>query len=285
VPGTDRKCEFEFKGKKRSFLIYAPQKFNPCAPTPLIVDAHGAGETAEEHAGLKPFRIWPDGLGSGWRLVADREGFVVISLQALDDFRTNADLDYVFEVERMATQVANVDPARVYMTGISNGGFFTVGAGCRDQGVFRGVAPVAGGTRTQSCPMSRPTPYVGFHAKTDTTIPYSNGLDGAKLWAQSNHCKSGPTPSLAFGGPDTDKREVCLKSGPGFTPPWNLTACSTTAPVSTCETWEQCDEGAKVTFCTVNAEKQLVGGHILYINDTQLSLAAVAWEAFKELAK
>ena len=32
-----------------------------------------------------------------------------------------------------------------------------------------------------------------------------------------------------------------------------------------------------------DGESQPVGGHILYFNDTQLSLAAVAWEFFQSL--
>ena len=51
--------------------------------------------------------------------------------------------------------------------------------------------------------------------------------------------------------------------------------------MSTCETWDHCDDDVKVTFCSVNGEKQYVGGHVLYFNDTKLSLAAVAWEFFK----
>jgi poly(3-hydroxybutyrate) depolymerase len=182
----------------------------------------------------------------------------------------------------MAAMMPNLDPARVLMTGLSNGGFFTTSTGCRDQNAFRGFAPVSGGMRTPACASTHAHPYIGFNAKTDEIIPYAEGQSGAKLWAQTNHCKNGPNPSLTFGGPSTDPRTICLASGPGFTPPWRLVNCSHAGAVSTCQTWDQCDDNVKVTFCTINADTQLAGGHVLYFNDTHVSLAAVAWEFFKE---
>ena len=122
---------------------------------------------------------------------------------------------------------------------------------------------------------------IAFHAKGDSIVPYSGGHDGAVMWAAANHCKSGPTPSLTFGGPQADDRALCLASTGDTSAPWKLAACDKSAPPTTCETWDQCDEGVKVVFCTVSSDKQPVGGHILYFNDTGLSLAAVSWEFFK----
>ena len=76
-----------------------------------------------------------------------------------------------------------------------------------------------------------------------------------------------------------------LHSGPGATPPWSLVACDPAAPATTCETWDQCDGGVEATYCTVAPDHarhfDTTGGHILYLNDTNLSLAAVAWEYFE----
>lgn len=54
-------------------------------------------------------------------------------------------------------------------------------------------------------------------------------------------------------------------------------------PQTTCVGWDQCDEGVEVMFCTVDAGTQNLGGHILYTNDTGLSLGAVTWQFFKKL--
>src|SRR5262245_9449769 len=52
TPGTDRQCTFDYGGKSRSFLVYAPANYDPCTPVSVVVDAHGATESAEMHAGL-----------------------------------------------------------------------------------------------------------------------------------------------------------------------------------------------------------------------------------------
>lgn len=287
APGSDRRCTFEYGGKTREFLLYAPPNFNACAPTAVVVDAHGATENMRQHAGLERFGVWPEGLGSGWRVVADREGFVVVTPQGIDDLWKPAyDVGFLVEVQSRVAAVTKVDPKRVFLTGISNGGFLSYATACSNvPDVFRGFAPISAGLESTLCSTTHRAPLIAFHAPTDTNVPFDDGKRAAALWAATNHCAGGPTRSLTFGGPNTDKREVCLASGPGFTPPWSLTACRAASAVSTCDTWEGCDDGGKVTFCTVEGSAQLVGGHILYVNDTRLSLAAVAWDYFKQSAQ
>jgi len=282
TPGSDRKCTFEVGGQERSFLVYAPKSYDPCAPAAVVVDAHGATESAEQHAGLEPFRTWPAGLGSGWRVVADRKGFVVVTPQGIGNFWNENDVDYLVEVDARVRKIARVDPARVYLTGISNGGFLSYWAACRDLDIFRGFAPIAGSASSPGCKISRPAPLIAFHAKGDTVVPYAGGKRGAEGWAKSNGCKKGPTPSLTFGGKKADARELCLASEAGDK--WRLAACGPSAPETTCQTWDECDGGVKVTLCDVPGEQQPVGGHILYFNDTKLSLAAVTWEFFEQSA-
>ena len=114
------------------------------------------------------------------------------------------------------------------------------------------------------------------------------GQAAFQLWVKSNHCKNGPKGTLRFGGPQSDTRAVCLAGAPGGAPPWKLVACDPAAPETTCETWDQCDGGVDATFCTVPADKDhhfdTTGGHILYVNATKLSLAAVAWSYLSEVA-
>jgi polyhydroxybutyrate depolymerase len=282
--GSQRTCRFTFDGVERSFLLYAPPSYKPCAPTALVVDAHGRTETAEEQAGLAPFRKWPTGIGSGWRLVADREGFVVATPQGIDNAWDPKDVDFILEVEKKMHKVATIDPKRVYLSGISNGGFLSYWTGCRGTDVFKGFAPVSGATamkdKEASC-AAKPAPLIAFHAVGDSLVPFEGGKKGAEMWAAVNHCKGEPKTTMTFGGPAGDPRAVCLESGPNATPPFKLAKCTETAPVTTCQSWTNCDRGAPVVFCSVPGDNQPVGGHVLYFNDTRLSLAAVAWDFFK----
>jgi poly(3-hydroxybutyrate) depolymerase len=284
TPGTDRKCTLNVGGQARELLLYAPATFDPCKPAALVVDAHGSSETDAEQAGLQPFMDWPSGLGSGWRLVADREGFLVAQPQGIGNQWTQPDTDFMLQIPAVVAQAANVDPKRVFMTGISNGGELTYWTGCRDTAVFRGFAPVSGFGQ-EACPLTHPAPLIAFHSADDMLVPLADGQAAFQMWVASNHCKAGPVASWQFGGPSTDPREVCLSSGAGQTPPWKLAACDPSAPATTCQTWSQCDGGVEASFCVVPADQQhhfaQTGGHVLYINGTNLSLAAVAWEFFK----
>lgn len=280
APGTERECRFDFGGVERRFLVYAPVSYDPCSPNAVVVDAHGATETAEQHAGLEPFMTWPNGLGSGWRLVADREGFVVVTPQGIGNVWNPTDVDFVVEVQQKVTAIANVDPERVYLTGISNGGFLSYWTACRDLGVFKGFAPVAGGY-DGACDVTQTAPLIGFHATGDSIVPYQAGINGATTWAEALHCSTGPTPSESHGGNASAGKEHCIASTGNDQ--WQLVACDPSLPATTCQSWSDCDGGQRVTFCDVPGANQPVGGHILYFNDTQLSLAAVAWEFFQSL--
>src|SRR5689334_5384354 len=75
--GQERLCSVDVGGVRREYLLYAPASFDARKPAALFVDAHGTGEDMAQQAGTEAFFDWPAGLGSGFRLVADREGFLV----------------------------------------------------------------------------------------------------------------------------------------------------------------------------------------------------------------
>lgn len=279
VAGTDRKCSYTFKGKKRSFLVHVPARYDACAgKVPLVVDAHGATETAEMQLGTEVFRAFPGGLGSGWRLVSDKEGFVSVFPQGIGNVWEEADADFVLDVKKKLVAMGNIDEAKTFLTGISNGGFLTYWTACRAGNGFAGYSVVSGGANDAACTGNGAAPLVAFHAEGDSVVPAANGDAAVKAWSDANGC-TGAGTSLKFGGAGTDERAVCLAGGPDEG--WSLTACSASSPQTTCEVKTGCKGGGTVTYCKVNAAKQPVGGHILYFNDTKLSLAAVSWELFR----
>lgn len=285
APGADRKCTLMIGGQPREVLLYAPKSWDPCKPVALVVDAHGTSETDAEQAGLVPFLDWPNGLGSGFRLVADQEGFLVVEPQGLQNAWDTTDADFMLAIPAWVKKVADVDPKRTYMSGISNGGALTYWTACKDTDTFRAFAPVSGYGVT-SCKVTHPAPLIAFHTPDDKIVPMSDDQASFQAWVATNHCKQGPAPSLRFGGPQSDPGAVCLKEAPKWH--WSLDACDAAAPATTCQTWSGCDGGFEATFCQVPADMvnhyDQTGGHVLYINGTGLSLAAVAWQVWKKAA-
>ncbi|HKU38774.1 MAG TPA: hypothetical protein VJR89_11525 [Polyangiales bacterium] len=292
-PGEDRKCMFNFMGQMKKVYIYAPPSYNACAPAALIVDCHGASESAEVHIGTERFSAdAPLGYGSSWRRAVQGDNAIVVTPEG-NGLRWSATSDppYLNTVADMVEKIAKVDPEKVYITGISMGGMVTVATGCKDTKRWRGMAPVA--MLSQGCnSIERPIPHIAFHAMTDQLTSYADDQMLATKMASLNGCEMTPT-TITYGGPMGNQDPwacFAMKYGIGspdakdpFTIP--LSACPADREVSSCKVWTGCKEGVEVRFCTVAAQGQQLGGHLLYRNNTSLALGPVAWNFFKKFWK
>lgn len=292
----DRLCKLMVGGQQREFYIYASPQYDPCKPASLIMDCHGLSESIDVHIGKEGFNLtgqmFPKGYGSGWRMAVKNDNAIVVTPAGLNESWTTAtDVPFVNKAADQVELIAKVDPERVYVTGISMGGMMTVATGCDNAKRWRGMAPIA--MLAQSCTkLDRPTPTISFHSMTDQLTSYPDDRRNMEHIAQLNHCKSGPTDSLHYGGTMSLPDAVCytMPNGvgdPDAPDPLNipLQACPSSLPQTTCVTWSECDDGVEVVFCTVPASSQPIGGHILYNNDGLLDLAEVAWPFFKKYWK
>jgi polyhydroxybutyrate depolymerase len=136
-----------------------------------------------------------------------------------------------------------IDPARVYATGMSNGGMMAHRLACEAADVFRAVAAVAGTEAVPNCQPSRPVSVLHIHALDDTHVLYQGGagadafrdrsqvMDFVSVpvtmsrWAQRLQCALPPKPVLA-------------------------------QPGARCEAYAGCAGGAQLQLCTVDS-----GGH------------------------
>ena len=145
---------------QRQVLLHAPRRANK--PRPLVIALHGAGETGSDFAD-----------DTGFSRLADREGFLVAypSAGGPNSFWNISGqapgANDVEALERSLDQLEAavcVDRARVFVTGVSNGGGHDGAAGCDLSERLAGVASVAGGYRSlppaspsARCPSSRST--------------------------------------------------------------------------------------------------------------------------------
>jgi polyhydroxybutyrate depolymerase len=223
-------------GVVRHFDVHVPASYDPTRPTPVVLDFHGYTSNASQQALLSRMNaasdaagyvaVHPQGSGStpSWNAGAccgsaaaesvDDIGFVDAMLDALE------------------TELC-IDPARVYATGFSNGGFLAYRLACERADRIAAIAPVAGVLGVASCAPSRPVPVLHFHGTLDTLVPYQgsdqNGFpsvhDTVAGWAARNGCAG--VPAVTFAQCDT-----------------------------ACETHAACAAGAEVTLCTITG-----GGH------------------------
>jgi poly(3-hydroxybutyrate) depolymerase len=287
APGDERTCMLG----SREYIVHAGKTMNPCEPVALVIDAHGATETAPQQLGKEAFcssssLCW-NGLGSGWAAESDTPGggFIVVFPQGNNNMWSASDADFMLDIVEEMKTLADIDPNKIYMTGISNGAFLTYQTGCPHSDVFRGMSPNAGGTTCSR--ITRPIPSITFDAEPD--FAYAGAVAATEALAELNGCAAEAKPWLTIDGSGSYTEAVCRTAKQDTMA--TLVPCSevTSAEVepTVCKIWEECDEDVKVAFCEVapntehGASNAAVDAHIIYENNTILNTPSMAWRFFK----
>src|SRR4051794_17532905 len=106
---------------------------------------------------------------------AARSGFAVAypTASANHFWSIDGDLDKLSRTLDAIEKVACIDPARVYVSGISNGGFMATVVACRMAGRIAAAALFAPGiTGIGDCAPARPISVLEVHGTSDPIVPY-----------------------------------------------------------------------------------------------------------------
>ena len=156
----------------RSYAIWVPKDYNRKKQDwPLMVFLHGYGECGDmpdlliKHGPIKE------------AVMRDNSDFIIIAPQSpkvqVAQART-AWLDIDKDVMLIMDEVERdfrVDKSRVYLTGISMGGFGTFALAAEHPGMFAAVAPICGGGEPAKAPKYGKTPFWIFHGEKDHVVP------------------------------------------------------------------------------------------------------------------
>jgi polyhydroxybutyrate depolymerase len=171
-------------GLTRTYAVHLPNGERPSSPVPLVVVFHGGGGNAANAARM-----------TGMDAKADREGFIAVfpdgtgrrpgagMLLTWNTWRCcgpalDNNVDDVAFVRAMVAQVADqypVNRARIYATGLSNGGMMTYRVGCELSDLFAAIAPVAGALDTDQCRPGSPVSAIIFHGTADQHVRFEGG--------------------------------------------------------------------------------------------------------------
>ena len=192
-------------GQIRKFLVYVPDSYDPERPAPLVISIHG-------------FVQWPAHQQSmtGWNILADEYGFLVVYPQGtgfplrwntrpLEENPGAMDQELLFfsDLIEDLSLTYNIDPARIYANGMSNGGGMSDLLACVFSDRIAAIGGVAGAYAQprEDCQPPRPVPVIGFHGLDDQIVPYLGGSssrddefvfpaieDWAANWAELNAC-------------------------------------------------------------------------------------------------
>ena len=173
----------------RGYLEKLPPDYatNPTKKYPVLFFLHGSGETGNgspsELQKVKahgPPLLIENGHNMCFTVNGVEECFIVISPQLANGIGGwwTSILNDFFNYVLNGPQNYRIDKNRVYLTGLSLGGWGTyIGAGDPSvPDIFAAAAPVSAFGNGNGCTISaRKIPMWGFHGESDGTISYSNG--------------------------------------------------------------------------------------------------------------
>jgi polyhydroxybutyrate depolymerase len=193
-------------------------------PLPVVLVLHGGGGDAAGMERLSGFdaaagrygfiAVYPDGYRRSW---ADGRGSSAADQAGVDDVACLGAL-----VTRVDTD-DDGDPARTYVTGISNGGMMSYRLACDPGGRIRAFAPVAAGMPAPldgSCHPARPVPMLEIAGTADPIVPYGGGPVTVLGTGGRGEVRSAPetagTPSPAAGTPGRVAASTCRSPSSGW---------------------------------------------------------------------
>ncbi len=166
-------------GEDRPYLLFVPTTYDPATPTPLVISIHGYMEWPSHQAQI-----------SGWNELAEEDGFMVVYPEGVGfprRWRTGSpsrapedplvDVRFISDLIDALARDYNIDPARIYANGLSNGGGMSFLLGCALADRIAAVGGVSGGYLypMDECKPSRPVPMIVFHGTADPIVPYLGG--------------------------------------------------------------------------------------------------------------
>lgn len=148
------------------YQVYLPAEWNKSRSWPVILFLHGAGERGSD--GLAQTQV---GLGGGIRFHPERFPAVVVMPQCRKDARwTDPEMEaQVFAALAKSIKEFRGDTKRVYLTGLSMGGYGAFAYAARRAGQFAAVVPICGGVVRRGEPPPPGDPYAETAAKIGKT--------------------------------------------------------------------------------------------------------------------
>jgi polyhydroxybutyrate depolymerase len=195
-------------GIERTYILHVPESVSN--PAPLVFVLHGGGGSGKHMNKL-----------TGFNKVSDKHGFIVCYPDGIDKHWNDGrkvtqsyvngvevnDVKFISLLIDTLESKYNIDSARIYGCGISNGGMMSFRLGCELNNKIAAIAPVAISMSEylyNSCVPGKPVPLLYIFGNEDPLVPYEGGSirfsrgkvvsvqNTLGLWVKNNDCNEIP---------------------------------------------------------------------------------------------
>jgi len=215
----------DVEGGQRPYYLHVPA--NLTKPAPVVFVLHGGGGRPQAIARR-----------TDWTQAADQHGFVVVFPEGsaspsgrggtwnVGSGWTSAssdDIGYVAAILKDIGHNVQVDPTRVYATGVSMGGVLSYRLACEMSDTFAAIAPVSATMVEPDCKPTSPVAILHIHGTDDDRIPLHGGHGqktaskrswpapekGIAAWSHFDACADAAPPHSTEGGADCESFQQC----------------------------------------------------------------------------
>jgi predicted esterase len=172
-----KSLRLEEKGVEYRYAVFIPPqyKLNPNHRWPLILFLHGSGECGED--GIRQTTV---GLPVYVSVHAAQFPFIVVMPQAHSMWFRGQEAAAVWRAMADTMRDYRVDPDRVYITGLSMGGFGAWELAMTQPDAFAAIVPVCGAAPKDFLPNVMRLPVWAFHGAQDSHVPVAESRDAIK---------------------------------------------------------------------------------------------------------
>jgi predicted peptidase len=154
-------------GHEAKYVLFVPHDYQGDKPYPLILFLHGLGESGSD--GRRQVTV---GLGPAIKKQEKTFGFITVFPQSqrrtwkADSDDARLALDILAEVEKGF----RIDPARVYLSGLSMGGYGTWSLAIQQPQRWAAIVPICGGGDPKQVDKIKDLPCWCFHGGADRVV-------------------------------------------------------------------------------------------------------------------
>jgi len=201
----------EHQDLQRKYIVHLPPDYTPDSMLPVVMVLHGGSGNYQSVQGFTQMNpvsnqndflaVYPQGIGVAPPGYSWADGRNTSADQAGID-----DVGFISKLVDSLTVDYNIDTARVYVCGFSNGGFMTQRLACEIPHLFAAVGGLGCSMDIdliESCSPGQAVPMAYFAGTSDPEVPYAGGamnnpvvtpvvaVDTAvQFWVDNNNCQT-----------------------------------------------------------------------------------------------